>query len=378
MFFRRLINRILKRSKTETAAFDFLHSAERFRALLDNERMRSDRMKSEFVLVVFRMRDSQTGGESHERFALELKSRVRATDHAGRFGKDERDVGVILWDTGIGGAHRFIDGLRQQCSVDALPEHDVYLYPTDPPFFDDDNRPAVQSRDRVIRNRNLHDPLPQAKPTRVLCSKSLEALCVKPLPAWKRGIDVFGAALGLLVLSPLLLLTAALVKITSRGPVLFTQQRDGLGGRRFKIFKFRTMFLGAEARKAELRKHSEQDGPAFKLTNDPRITPLGRYLRKSCIDELPQLWNVLKGDMTLVGPRPLDSREAREITGWGRRRMDVTPGLTCIWQVHGKSRVSFTEWMRMDIRYLTTRTFLRDMRLILQTAVAVVFHKASV
>jgi lipopolysaccharide/colanic/teichoic acid biosynthesis glycosyltransferase len=138
------------------------------------------------------------------------------------------------------------------------------------------------------------------------------------------------------------------------------------------------MRADAERLKANLRQFSEQDGPAFKLANDPRITPIGRYLRKTCIDELPQLWNVIKGDMTLVGPRPLDSKEAAKIEGWGRRRAEVTPGLTCIWQVYGKAKVTFDEWMRMDIRYIKRRSVLRDLRLIWGTIVAVIRHRASV
>ena len=347
--------------------FGFLHPAGQFARLLETERLRADRSGDAFAVIVFRA--GKEGTQAFASFAKILRGRLRTTDHAGRFGNDGRDVAVILWDTDIEGAHRFAAALREKCGK-SLPEHEIYLYPTDPPYFDDDDEPADQSGRFVIRRDNLHDPLPQVKP--------LETLFIKPLPWWKRAIDVFGAGIGLLALSPLFVLTAVLIKLTSRGPVFFTQVRDGLGGKPFCIVKFRTMSVGADAQKAALRERSEQDGPCFKMANDPRITPVGRYLRKSCIDELPQLWNVLKGDMTLVGPRPLDSREAREITGWGRRRMEVTPGLTCIWQVHGKSRVSFAEWMRMDIRYLTARTFLRDLKLIVQTAIAVVLHKASV
>ncbi len=137
------------------------------------------------------------------------------------------------------------------------------------------------------------------------------------------------------------------------------------------------MYIDADARKDALRAQSEQDGPCFKMEHDPRITPLGRFLRKSCIDELPQLWNVLIGDMTLVGPRPLDYRESHKIHQWGRRRLEVTPGLTCIWQVHGKSRVSFNEWMRMDIRYMRRRGFFFDLKLIRETLQQVLLHRAS-
>jgi lipopolysaccharide/colanic/teichoic acid biosynthesis glycosyltransferase len=380
MFPHNWFDRLRKRPRSQTAApFHFLHPVDRFAELLETERLRADRSGDEFAVLVFRMETVDADSESL--FANALRDRLRTTDHAGRFGHGRdpgrmlrgesiqgRDVAVILWNTGVEGAHRFAAAMREKCG-ESLPPYEIYLYPTDPPYFDD-GEPAEHARKFVIRRDNLHAPLPQVKP--------LETLFIKPLPAWKRALDVFGAACGLLVLSPLMLLTAVLVKLTSRGPVLFTQTRDGLGGRSFQILKFRTMTIGADAEKPALRADSEQDGPCFKMKDDPRVTPIGRYLRKSCIDELPQLWNVLKGEMTLVGPRPLDSREAREITGWGRRRMEVTPGLTCIWQVHGKSGVSFAEWMRMDIRYLAARTFLRDVKLILQTAVAVVLHKASV
>ncbi|MFQ5730473.1 MAG: sugar transferase [Planctomycetaceae bacterium] len=347
---------------------DSLHSAQAFRALLHNERLRSDRNGTEFALVRFRLSNADVDDSSLNDFADAFVGRLRATDHAGWFGRTGGDVAVLLWSTGVAGAHRFVDAVRKRC-VNALPLHDVYVYPSDPASFDD-GAPVDKSRCTVIRKDNLHDPLPHAKP--------LHALFVQPLPRWKRALDVVGAGLGLIALSPLLLLTAAAIKLTSRGGVLFTQTRDGHGGRPFIIYKFRTMLVDADADKAVLRKHSEQDGPCFKMTHDPRITPLGRYLRKTCIDELPQLWNVLKGDMTLVGPRPLDSREARNITGFGRRRMDVTPGLTCIWQVHGKSRVSFTEWMRMDLRYIALRSIFQDAKLIVQTAAAVLLHRASI
>ncbi|MEZ6047709.1 MAG: sugar transferase [Planctomycetaceae bacterium] len=199
----------------------------------------------------------------------------------------------------------------------------------------------------------------------------------RKMPIWKRSIDMVGSGIGLLLISPLLLVTALSIKASSKGPVFFTQMRAGLGGRPFKMYKFRTMVVDAEEQKAKLRHLSEQDGPAFKLKHDPRIIPIGRFLRKSCIDELPQLLNVFKGDMSLVGPRPLPLEEAAQIQGWQNRRLDVTPGLTCIWQVEGKSTVTFTEWMRMDIRYIRARNFAQDFALVFKTIVAVVLHRAS-
>jgi lipopolysaccharide/colanic/teichoic acid biosynthesis glycosyltransferase len=205
----------------------------------------------------------------------------------------------------------------------------------------------------------------------------LENLFLFPHPTWKRAIDLLGAVFGLVVLSPVLLTVAALIKITSPGPAMFKQLREGHGGKLFTIYKFRTMRVGADAEKATLQAQSEQDGPAFKMTHDPRITPIGSFLRKTCLDELPQLWNVVKGDMTLVGPRPLDYRESEKIARWGRRRMHVMPGLTCIWQVHGKSKVSFNEWMRMDIRYSQRVNFHADFTLVLETLKQVILRKAS-
>src|SRR5262249_28347556 len=156
---------------------------------------------------------------------------------------------------------------------------------------------------------------------------------------------------------------AIAIKLTSRGPVLFKQWRTGRGGRPFLIWKFRTMGVDAEARKAELAQLNEQDGPAFKIRNDPRITRLGRILRKTSLHELPQLWNVLRGDMSLVGPRPLPCAEADSCEGWQRRRLEVMPGITCIWQVWGRSSVSFADWVRMDVRYIRSHSLYQDVLL---------------
>jgi lipopolysaccharide/colanic/teichoic acid biosynthesis glycosyltransferase len=190
-------------------------------------------------------------------------------------------------------------------------------------------------------------------------------------------MDVGGALVGLALTAPVLLVAALLIKLTSPGPVLFRQRRAGLGGKPFTIYKLRTMFVNADQMKASLRSLSERDGPAFKMKNDLRITRVGRYLRRTCIDELPQFWNVLKGDMSLVGPRPLPCDEAAACCGWQRRRLEVTPGLTCIWQVSGGMQVPFLEWMRMDIRYIRGRRPWLDFVLLIRTAIAVLTQRAS-
>jgi lipopolysaccharide/colanic/teichoic acid biosynthesis glycosyltransferase len=206
---------------------------------------------------------------------------------------------------------------------------------------------------------------------------ALEDSFVEPMPVWKRVFDLVGASIGLVLLAPLLAVAAVGIKLTSRGPVIFKQKRTGLGGRVFTIYKFRTMCVNAERYQAELRKHNEQDGPAFKLTNDPRVTRIGKLLRKTSIDELPQLINVLKGDMSLVGPRPLPVKEQDGCVPWQRHRLNVTPGLTCIWQVDGRSEVTFDEWVRMDVKYMRRRSLWSDLSILLRTVPSVLMRKGA-
>jgi lipopolysaccharide/colanic/teichoic acid biosynthesis glycosyltransferase len=214
-------------------------------------------------------------------------------------------------------------------------------------------------------------------PAEVRASGKLHLMFVTPMPWWKRAIDLLVASLMLLVLSPLLLVIAALIKLTSHGPIVFTQRRAGLGGRPFTIYKFRTMRSDAETLKTTLKEMNEQDGPAFKIRRDPRVTRIGKILRETSLDELPQLWNVIKGDMSLVGPRPLPVDEQHECDLWQQRRLDVTPGLTCIWQVEGRSRVTFDEWVRMDLKYIRRRRLTHDLAILLKTIPAVFLRKGA-
>jgi exopolysaccharide biosynthesis polyprenyl glycosylphosphotransferase len=187
----------------------------------------------------------------------------------------------------------------------------------------------------------------------------------------KRAIDVAGSLGLLLATSPLALLIAALVKATSRGPVLFSQERAGFHGRRFRMYKFRTMVEGAEALQEEVAHLNRMSGPVFKALDDPRVTPLGRLLRRTSLDELPQLWNVLRGDMSLVGPRPLPVAEAGRIRGAQRRRLAMRPGITGLWQVSGRSTVDFADWMRLDLEYVDRWSPALDVRILLRTIPAV-------
>jgi exopolysaccharide biosynthesis polyprenyl glycosylphosphotransferase len=196
--------------------------------------------------------------------------------------------------------------------------------------------------------------------------------------AIKRMFDIVSSALALWALLPLLLTVAALIKLTSKGPVLFKQVRVGLNGRPFHMLKFRTMVQNAEALKATLAAQNEMDGPVFKMKHDPRITSIGRFLRKFSIDELPQLVNVLRGDMSVVGPRPPVPNEVAKYEAWQRRRLSVRPGLTCIWQVSGRNQISFEQWMYMDMQYIDHWSFTKDLQLILKTVpVVLTGHGAS-
>jgi exopolysaccharide biosynthesis polyprenyl glycosylphosphotransferase len=189
----------------------------------------------------------------------------------------------------------------------------------------------------------------------------------------KRLIDFLCSCVLLTLSSPLFLLVAFLVKTTSPGPVFFTQERVGLNKRRFKLYKFRTMVPDAEKKIHELEHLNEVKGPAFKIKNDPRITCIGRFLRKTSIDELPQLVNVLKGDMSLVGPRPLPVRDYDGFDAdWHRRRFSVHPGITCLWQCNGRSNVSFDHWMKLDMEYIDNWSLWLDLKILLMTIPAVI------
>jgi exopolysaccharide biosynthesis polyprenyl glycosylphosphotransferase len=189
---------------------------------------------------------------------------------------------------------------------------------------------------------------------------------------FKRVVDIVVSLTMIILLLPLLALTALLIKLTSRGPAVFVQKRLGLNKRHFGIYKFRTMVMNAEKRMKEIEHLNEVTGPVFKIKNDPRITPLGRILRKASIDELPQLFNVLKGDMSLVGPRPLPIRDYEGFNkDWQRRRFSVRPGITCLWQIGGRSSISFEQWMELDLQYIDEWSLKLDLEILVKTIPAV-------
>ena len=183
----------------------------------------------------------------------------------------------------------------------------------------------------------------------------------------KRVLDFIASLCALLILSPVLLIVSILIATTSKGPVIFKQDRVGKNGIIFKMYKFRSMVANAEELKAQLEKDNEMNGPMFKIKNDPRITKVGRFIRKTSIDEIPQLINVLKGEMSLVGPRPSLPSEVKEFEPWMLERLTILPGLTCYWQVMGRNDIEFNEWMKLDIKYVRERNFWLDLKLIFKT-----------
>jgi exopolysaccharide biosynthesis polyprenyl glycosylphosphotransferase len=188
----------------------------------------------------------------------------------------------------------------------------------------------------------------------------------------KRILDFTISSTAIILLCPVMLVVAILIKVTSPGPVLFIQKRLGLNKRRFDIYKFRSMVVDAEKRMREIEHQNEVCGPVFKIKNDPRITPLGRILRKTSLDELPQLLNVLRGDMSLVGPRPLPVRDYEGFTeDWARRRFSVRPGITCLWQINGRSSIPFEKWMELDMQYIDKWSLWLDFQILLRTIPAV-------
>jgi len=193
----------------------------------------------------------------------------------------------------------------------------------------------------------------------------------------KRLFDIIMALSGIILSLPIFVTLVVMIRFLSRGPAIFKQLRSGLNGRKFVMYKFRTMVEGAEARRGELEKFNSMNGPAFKMRNDPRVTRFGAFLRRSSLDELPQLFNVLKGEMSIVGPRPPLPSEIDKYEVWQRRRLSMKPGLTCLWQANGRNNVDFEKWMKLDLEYIDGWSMGLDFKILLKTIPAVLFSKGA-
>jgi len=347
-----------RKVKSRSSASDRLNNgyfldADGFRFEAARERMRADRNGSPLAILLIELPVDRASSRDFALLSGVLQRRLRITDTSGILAP--RRVGVLLPDTPKEGAWKVASDI---CDVYPVghdrPNCDVCMYP------DETSPPADEVRDQSEQPVGTYRP-------------QFDLLFARPTPFLKRAMDVVGASLGLLGAAPLLAVVAVLIKATSPGPVMFSQQREGHGGRRFRMYKLRTMRADAHAYQSALRPFSVQDGPAFKMPDDPRTTVIGRFLRRTSLDELPQLWNVLRGEMSLVGPRPLPVEESLQCSAWQRQRLAVVPGLTCLWQVRGRSTVSFAEWMRMDIEYLRRRSLTYDCQLLLRTVPALLW-----
>lgn len=353
---RKLHARVLARRRA--SKHDVLLSDRDFRFAADCERMRVDRNGSVLSLLLIRLPVKKSTAADVALLARVLEGRLRVTDTPGLI--DDGRIGVLLPDTPAEGAWKVATDISEVYPPGPdRPECDVLVYP-----------PHRREREPVSE-----DAEPVAAPQESVELESSEFFFSKGVRVWKRAIDLTGASIGLIVTAPIVLTAAAAIKMSSSGPAFFVQEREGRGGRSFNIWKLRTMCLDAEEQKDELRPLSQQDGPAFKMKRDPRTTKLGRFLRWSSIDEMPQFWNVLKGDMSLVGPRPLPIAESQACEPWQRRRLDVTPGITCTWQVSGRGKVRFDDWVRMDLRYAAKPSVLADLRLMFITLPSLLFQR---
>jgi len=379
-----LVRRSRERPPVDTSAGCAIADAVVTRRAIERHRALADRGGRPFTIL--RFRTNAAAAESAAALNAVVKAltgRVRLTDELGWLDSDT--LLALLPDTCRGGATSLLGDIRSRLKSEHLQHLDIAIleYPPDRDLDDDDHgRPPDHDNGHPRPDRGeRRQTRPQAERRETMAvsfddiaAEPLEVMLVRPLPRWKRAIDIAAAVMGLVALAPVFAIVAALIKVSSKGPVFFVQSRRGLGGRPFRIYKFRTMVVDAEAKQADLRGLSEQDGAAFKMKRDPRVTAVGVWLRRLSLDELPQLINVLKKDMTLVGPRPLPVHEADACSAWQRRRLEVTPGLTCIWQVQGRSRVSFDDWVRMDLDYIRRLGVRTDLGILLQTPVALVWR----
>jgi lipopolysaccharide/colanic/teichoic acid biosynthesis glycosyltransferase len=334
---------------------------------LEREKRRADRSKTPLSMVRWHVQADDRGPGTAIRLVNIVNGSRRETDVVGELGAGV--VGVLLPGTSEDGANVFVGKIAER-TRDIAASTTVSTYPDD--VFDS-----------VARGQAAPDEAAELDDQSVASSRAFE-------DSLKRAIDVVLSLVMLVALAPLMVGTAIAIAVTSRGPVIFRQSRLGKGGTPFDFYKFRSMrpsnddsihreYVSSliQGKHADINQETSAK-PLFKIKNDPRITPIGRFIRSTSIDELPQLFNVLKGDMSLVGPRPPLAYEAAQYQSWHLRRiLEIRPGITGLWQVEGRSRVSFDEMVRMDLRYIRTRSLALDLKLLVRTVSVVVNRKGA-
>jgi lipopolysaccharide/colanic/teichoic acid biosynthesis glycosyltransferase len=372
-------------SKKEIKEFDDFIPA------LERERSLSYRVGFTLSFIVFNLEDRYHNSILRKELEEIVLQRVRAADIVGWL--DHMRLGIVMPNTHGEGGMKLAESICQNIAhILPPPAYKVYIYPTGGfPVWEDYGQcskepyelPEGVSKDfpnLEVGNQSAHGEycLIYSHPTAKHAGLDrLNNIFIRPIPHWKRTMDVVGAFIGIILFLPLMLWAAFAIKLSSPGPVIFKQKRAGRGGKPFDLYKFRTMVVGADELRTFLSIRNEQTGPVFKIRNDPRVTRVGRFLRKYSIDELPQLMNVLQGDMTLVGPRPPTLDEVPRYDQWHYQRLEITPGLSCIWQVSGRSEIAFENWVRMDICYKNASSFRNDLRILLHTLPAVVSGRGA-
>ena len=361
---------------TSRESHNGIPSREEFSRILERERERSDRSGQGFSLVVFEY-GTQESHTDRMQILVDciLSRRVRAIDEVGWF--NEGSVATMLACTSPDGAWKFAkDVVGGIPAGTEAPVCRVFTYPSSWISRENGNGEGRKdSHDETLRVSDSRARTQQGAGQSHCKSERFEQIMGRPIPPWKRFLDILGALVGLILFSPLFLLIAIFIKIVSPGPVFYQQERVGYLGKRFAFWKFRTMHVDNDAtgHKQYLSHLINGDAPMTKLDarRDPRIIPFGKFIRESCLDEFPQLFNVLQGDMSLVGPRPCLPYEAEEYLQWHARRFDIVPGMTGLWQVSGKNRLTFKEMIRLDIRYARFMSPWLDAKILLLTAPAI-------
>lgn len=391
-----------KKYRQAQEAAEQIYSQEVFQLAIQRECLRSDRSGRGFSILVFSVDENSLNNKNSQLSQLVrlFQQRLRMTDELGWFRKNE--LGLLLFDTSREGAYSLACNLTEMLKPVHLPDYHIYYYPEqlkndqpsahklaaeskkeglelpksqlvqalNKPQIDDWTEEQQQAQHRLFQGKTLDEV-----PAEII--SPLEHLFAYPQPIWKRALDITGASIALLLASPVLLPAMLYIKLVSPGPVFFKQKRIGYFGNEFVMWKLRSMHVNVDTSQhqkylAELIKSGEKDKPMIKLDSAPQLIPYANIIRKSCVDELPQLINVLRGEMSMVGPRPPIPYEVAEYIPWHRSRFEAVPGMTGLWQVSGKNRLTFNQMVRLDIQYARKLGLLQDIIIILRTPYAIV------